>query len=48
MRSKYMTHQNTQCEDVKGSGKPNVQNEAFCGEADFVLFTQSYCSQMSQ
>lgn len=37
MKSKYKTHQNTQCEDVKCSGKPNVQNEAFGGEADFAL-----------
>ena len=29
MQSKYMTHQNTQCEGVTGIGKPNVQNEAF-------------------
>lgn len=45
MQSKYMTHQNTQCEDVKGIGKPNVQNKVFL-QKPTLLFIQSYCSQM--
>lgn len=45
MQSKCMTRQNTQCEVVKGIGKPNIQNEAFV-ERPTLLFIQSYRSQM--